>query len=129
VKVLCPKCKAVYSIYGPKIDFNNRKSAKCIKCKSRFFIEKREKSQKGDKNPSRITFLQSYFEKRKCVERRKGVNRRNEIEKDDLPYMIPPKDFIPIFNNEGHSVGYISHGRREGGDRRTGTERRISLTN
>jgi predicted Zn finger-like uncharacterized protein len=129
VKVICPKCKAVYSINGPKIDFNGRKTAKCVKCKSRFYIEKREDKQKGDKKPSRITFMLSYFEKRRCDERRKGFDRREKIEKNDLPFTIPQEDFIPIVNKEGHSVGYVSPGRREAGDRRTGIERRRSLTN
>lgn len=129
MKIICPGCKTVYSINGPKIDFNNRKVAKCVKCKSHFYIEKREDYQKGEKKHSRISFLLSYFEKRERAERRRGVDRREKVKKDDLPFTIPQYDNIPIVNNEGHSVGYVSHGRREGGDRRTGIDRRKSLTN
>jgi hypothetical protein len=118
----------VYSICGSKIDFNNRKSAKCIKCKSQFNVEKREKKQKGDKKPSRITFVISYFEKRKYLERRKETDRRKKIEQDELPFPRPLEDFIPIFY-EKHPVGFISPGRRKGGERRTRIERRRSLTN
>jgi len=129
VKIFCPKCNAVYSIDGTKIDFNNRKSTKCIKCQSRFYVQNREKPQKENKQPTRITFLHSYFEKRCCVDRRKGVDRRKEAKIEDLSFMIPPKDFIPLFNNKGLSVGYIAPGQREGEDRRNGIERRRSLTN
>ena len=127
MKVICPKCKAVYSIGGLKISFNNRKTAKCIKCESRFYIERQEKKQRGDNKVSRITFLLSYFEKRKYIERRKGIDRRKKIEKNDLLFMTPPKDFIPILNSKNHLMGYTIPGRRGGEDRRTGIERRKPL--
>jgi hypothetical protein len=120
----------VYSIRESKIDLNKRKSAICIKCKSRFNFEKRKKiqKQKGDKRPSRITFAISYFEKRKYVDRRQGTERRKKIEQADLPFRTPVKDFIPIYS-ENHPLGFSGPGRRKGGERRTGIERRRSLTN
>ena len=125
VKVICPKCKTVYSINDIKIDLNGRKSAKCIKCQSHFHIEKREKPHKGNKQPSRITFLQSYFEKRCGGERRRRTDRRKKI-KEDLPFRTPFKDIIPFYNKEGLPVGYTCPGRREREDRRCGAERRNS---
>ena len=129
MKVLCPRCNTVYSISRHKINFHDRKATRCIKCNSRFYIERQEEIQKGDKNASRITLLQSYFEKRKGIERRKSHDRRNKIDRDDLPFIIPSKDFIPIFDNSGRSFGYFGPGRRMGGDRRNGIERRRSLSN
>ena len=125
MKIVCPKCKTVYSIDVTKIGLNGRKSAKCIKCQSRFYIERREKSHKGNKQPSRITFLQSYFEKRNGVERRKRTDRRKKIKKN-LPFRTPFKDIIPFYNKEGLPVGYTGPGRREREDRRSGIERRNS---
>jgi len=119
----------VYSVDGTKIDFNHRISTKCIKCQSRFYVQNGEKPQKGNKQSTRITFLHSYFEKRRCADRRKGVDRREEAKMEDLSFMIPPKDFIPLFNSEGLSVGYIAPGQREEENRRHGIERRRSLTN
>ena len=127
MKVRCPKCKTVYSVNKNKINFDKRRLAKCIHCESLFYIEKHEEVLLGDQSQSKVSFLHSYFEKRKYPERRKGTDRRNKIEKNDFPFTLPEKDFIPIFNNKGQSVGFYSHGRRNGGDRRTGIDRRKSL--
>jgi predicted Zn finger-like uncharacterized protein len=128
LKVVCPKCKSVYSIFRDKIDFDKRKRAKCVKCESLFYVEKREKNQKTNNKTSKVTFLLSYLEKRNCVDRRNGSDRRKKINDHDLPFAIPPRDFIPIFN-ESHIVGYIGPGRRELRDQRSGIDRRNFLTN
>ncbi|MFC1534225.1 MJ0042-type zinc finger domain-containing protein [Thermodesulfobacteriota bacterium] len=126
MKVVCPQCKAVYSIDILKIGLNGRRFVKCVKCQSRFYIEKREKSHKGNKQPSRITFLQSFFEKRSAGDRRTRTDRRKRIKKEDLPLRTPFKDIIPLYNKEGLPVGYTGPGRREIEDRRIGVERRYS---
>ena len=129
MKIVCPSCNAVYSIDGSKINFNIRKPARCVKCKSRFFIEKLVWRKKKDKKSTNITFLKSYFEKRRVTDRREGIDRRKKIEKEVMPFMSLSKDFMPIFNSEGDSIGYFSPGRREGRDRRTILDRRRYLAN
>jgi hypothetical protein len=98
-----------------------------MKCRSRFYIQEREEIMEGKEHYTDITFLYSYFEKRNGLDRRSGAERRRMIRKEDLAYRVPPKDFIPIFNEEGFSIGYTGPGKREGGDRRSGDERRQPL--
>ena len=85
--------------------------------------------KKKDKKSTKITFLKSYFEKRRGSDRRKGIDRRKKVDKEGLLYMDLSKDYMPIFNSEGESIGYFSPGRREGGERRTIMDRRRSLAN
>ena len=130
MRISCPKCNTAYSVDSSKIKLNGRKkSAQCIKCGSRFYVQVRKTGQKGNKQSSNIYFLHSYFEKRDHFDRRKGNERRKKIRKEELSFIIPDKDLIPIFNDEGLSVGCINNGRREGRDRRSGSDRRIFITN
>jgi predicted Zn finger-like uncharacterized protein len=128
VKVVCPKCKVVYSIDDTKIALTTKKYVKCLKCQSQFYIQKEEEPQKENKQSSRISFLHSYFEKRNGIDRREKVDRRNKMNTEELSFVIPPNDFIPFFNSEGLSIGFISPGRREGEDRRNRIGRRNHLT-
>lgn len=128
MKVLCPKCKTEYPIIDwTKIETRVRNKVTCVKCQSSFYIQEREKIMEGKEHYTDITFLYSYFEKRNGPDRRSGVDRRRMIRKEDLASKVPPKDFIPIFNEEGFSIGYTGPGKREGGDRRCGDDRRQPL--
>ena len=124
MKVVCPKCKTVYSTDVKKIDFKNKKTARCIKCRSLFYVQKKENVQNGVEELSGITFLQSYFEKRKGHDRRKSSDRRKKVKTGDLPFMAPSKDIIFILNDEDLPIGYTNNGKRKGTDRRKGSDRR-----
>ena len=77
-----------------------------------------------------IIVLKGYFEKRSGIPRRRKLDRRREIEGDDILLLMDfPNDIIPIFSNQGNRIiGHMSPGRRQGGDRRSGIERRQYLT-
>jgi hypothetical protein len=75
-------------------------------------------------DPGTITFLQSFFEKRSGSDRRQNKDRRRKIDKQALPFPLPSKDVILLFNEENLPIGYMSHGQRSGADRRNGKERR-----
>lgn len=127
-KILCPKCGTVYSIDNRKIKIIGKRATKCIICGSRFFIKKRESQDNSEKSLDGVTFLQSYFEKRGRIERRKESDRRKNIKMDEFCLNEFSHDIIPIFINEGKTIiGHISPGRRQGTDRRKGVERRQSL--
>jgi len=127
-KIRCPKCRTVYSIDSSQINIIGKKAARCIICDSRFFIENREDLKTSDNAQSGVSFLQSYFEKRCGIVRRKLYDRRTDIKCDDLSLSEFSNDIIPIFNSEGDAIiGHISPGRRQGLERRSGLERRQYL--
>jgi predicted Zn finger-like uncharacterized protein len=127
-KILCPKCNTVYSIDDSQFNVNGKKSAKCLICGSRFFVENREGLNNPDPIQGGVAFLQSYFEKRCGSTRRKGFDRRKDIIKEFPSLNEFPNDIIPIISTEGNSIiGHISPGRRQRADRRSGTERRRHL--
>jgi predicted Zn finger-like uncharacterized protein len=129
-KTRCPKCRTVYSINEHQINIIGKKAAKCIICDARFLVEARVSLEKEETHGSAITFLQSYFEKRGGIVRRKSVNRRKDIEMGDLSLKSFPNDIIPIFSNDNNEIiGHISPGRRQGEERRRGLERRQSAMN
>jgi predicted Zn finger-like uncharacterized protein len=125
-KTNCPKCGTVYSIKNEQINNTEKKGAKCIICESRFVVENRQCSQISPKNQSCVSFLQSYFEKRGGVPRRRCTDRRKDIAIRNLSINEFASDVIPIFNQDSNLiVGHISPGRRQVGvDRRSGTDRR-----
>jgi predicted Zn finger-like uncharacterized protein len=124
-KIRCPKCATVYAIDNSQTNIIGKKAAKCIICDSRFFVENQEVQKNSDQTRSGVTFLQSYFEKRGGLARRKVSDRRKDIDMEDLSLSEFTHDIIPIFNNEGKIIiGHISPGRRQGADRRRGIERR-----
>ena len=126
-KIICPQCRAVYLVDREKLPTDNKKSAKCAKCRSRFYVERRCKSKKQVPEEENTPSIVSYFEKRSGVDRRCGKERRREINTNSFPFPVPPfKDIVPFFNNEGIPVGYVS-GRRDGKDRRGGEDRRAFL--
>jgi len=127
-KIRCPKCRTVYSINVAQSNINGKKSARCIICESRFFIENREDMISSDMCQNDVLFLQSYFEKRGSLATRRQKDRRKDIKFDTLSLSDFPHDIIPIFNSEGNAlIGHISPGRRQGQDRRSGIERRQCL--
>jgi predicted Zn finger-like uncharacterized protein len=127
-KIRCPKCNTVYSIDDRQFNVTGKKSAKCLACGSRFFVENRECLKTSDAFQSGVAFLQSYFEKRCGSARRKVIDRRKDVIKEFPSLNEFPHDIIPIFSSEGNSIiGHISPGRRERADRRSGTERRQPL--
>jgi len=127
-KFHCPKCRTLYSIDDRRITVTGKKSATCLMCGSRFFVEKREDLKNSDASQSGVAFLQSYFEKRGGSARRKDVNRRKDVIKEFPSLNEYPNDIIPIFSSEGNSIiGHISPGRRQSADRRSGIERRQHL--
>ena len=126
MRVRCPKCKSVYVVDGTKIDYKTRKAAKCSGCQAVFYVEIRQGHAKRDEKTSETTFLQSYFEKRNGRDRRQDKDRRTKIDTEELPFQLPAKDVILIYSEEGVPMGYMSHGKRSGAERRTGRERRMS---
>jgi predicted Zn finger-like uncharacterized protein len=128
-KIRCPKCMTVYTISDDQISILGRKAAKCIICDLRFYIEHKETLGSMEKDKSGITFLQSYFEKRSQTDRRRAFDRRREIKIEGLPSINFSHDIIPLFNGDGSGiVGHISPGRRQGADRRCGSDRRQAST-
>jgi len=128
-KIRCPKCGTVYSIEDRQTKIIGKKSARCLICGSRFFVEKSEGLNKSDDSHNGVAFLQSYFEKRSGSARRKSIDRRNDVVKEFPSLNEFPHDIIPIFSSEGNSIiGHISPGRRQRADRRSGVERRRHLT-
>jgi hypothetical protein len=128
VKVLCPKCKTKYSILDwTKIKTRVRNKMTCVKCQSQFYVQEREKIRSGNELFTDITFIYSYFEKRNGPDRRTGIDRRRKMRKDDLAYKTLSRDLIPVFNEQGFSVGYSGLGKREGNDRRSGEDRRYAI--
>ena len=127
-KIICPQCRTIYLVDRERVPPGNRKSAKCAKCQSRFYVEKRPKLKNHVPEEERTPSIVSYFEKRSGVDRRCGKERRREIDTNSFPFPVPPfKDIVPFFNNEGIPVGYVS-GRRNGKDRRGGEDRRAFLS-
>ncbi len=124
MRIRCPRCKAVYSVEGLKIDFKSKKPAKCTECQSLFYVEMPRRHTKTDEDPGRTPFLQSFFEKRNGSDRRHNRDRRKIIDTQTLPFPLPSKDVILLFNEENLPIGYMSHGQRSGTDRRAGKERR-----
>ena len=124
MRVRCPQCKAVYSVEGLRIDFKSKKPAKCTECQSLFYVEIPRRRTKRDEDPGRIPFLQSFFEKRDGSDRRQNKERRKKIDTQALPFPLPSRDVILLFNEENLPIGYVSHGQRSGADRRIGKERR-----
>jgi hypothetical protein len=49
-----------------------------------------------------------------------------KIDIEDLPFRLPAKDVILIFNDENIPMGYMSHGQRSGLERRSGKNRRTN---
>lgn len=128
-KIRCPKCNTVYSIDEGQINIIGKRSAKCLICGSRFFVESRQDLIPSNASRSGVVFLQSYFEKRSGSIRRKVIDRRKDVFKEHPSLNEFPNDIIPIFSSEGNSIiGHISPGRRQREDRRMGTERRQLLT-
>jgi predicted Zn finger-like uncharacterized protein len=127
-KIRCPKCSTVYSIDESQINIIGKKSAKCLMCGSRFFVENRQELMPSDASRSGVAFLQSYFEKRSGPTRREVIDRRRDVFKEHPSLNEFPNDIIPIFSSEGNSIiGHISPGRRQREDRRSGIERRQFL--
>lgn len=127
-KIRCPKCNTVYAIDECHINIIGKKSAKCLMCGSRFFVENRQDPISSASSRGGVAFLQSYFEKRSGSTRRMAVDRRKDIFKEHPSLNEFPNDIIPIFNSEGNSIiGHISPGRRQREDRRSGIERRQYL--
>jgi predicted Zn finger-like uncharacterized protein len=124
MRVRCPQCNAVYSVKGLKIDFKSKKPAKCTECQSLFFVEMPRRLAERDEDPRRTLFLQSFFEKRHDSDRRHNKDRRKKIDTQALPFPLPSKDVILLFNEENLPIGYMSHGQRSGADRRNEKERR-----
>ncbi len=127
-KIRCPKCSTIYAIDECQISIIGKKSAKCLICGSRFFVENRQGPIPSAASRGGVAFLQSYFEKRSGSNRRMAVDRRKDIFKEHPSLNEFPNDIIPIFSSEGDSIiGHISPGRRQREDRRSGIERRLSL--
>jgi predicted Zn finger-like uncharacterized protein len=124
-KIRCPKCSTVYSVEGSQTSITGKKSARCLICGSRFFVESPDGLKNSDASQSGVTFLQSYFEKRSGSVRRTVADRRKDVISEFPSLKEFPNDIIPIFNSEGNSIiGHISPGRRQRADRRSGIERR-----
>jgi predicted Zn finger-like uncharacterized protein len=127
-KIICPQCSTIYLVDREKVPTDNRKSAKCAKCQSRFYVEKRRRLKNQVPEEERTPFIVSYFEKRFGADRRRGTDRRREIDTNSFPFPVPlSKDIIPFFDKEGVPVGYNSEGLRNGKDRRNGEDRRAFL--
>lgn len=127
MRIRCPKCKSVYAVDGSEADYRIRKAAKCSGCQAVFYVEiRQERNKKGEKTRE-TAFLQSYFEKRNGSDRRQNRVRRKKIDIEELPFRLPSKDVILIYSEEGIPMGYMSHGRRSGEERRIGKERRMSI--
>jgi len=127
--IICPQCSTIYLVDREKVPTDNRKSAKCVKCQSRFYVEKRcrLKNQVPEEERTPL-FIVSYFEKRSGADRRHETDRRREIDTNSFPFPVPPsKDIIPFFDKEGIPVGYFSEGLRNGNDRRNDEDRRAFL--
>lgn len=122
-KIRCPKCRTVYSINHGQNGVIWKKSAKCSVCESRFFVENRGFLRDAEDAGSEVTFLQTYFEKRRGVATRRIKDRRKDVKEE---YMTEfEHDIIPIFNDQGSGIiGHISPGRRGNTDRRSGIDRR-----
>jgi len=125
-KIRCPECRKVYSIKNKGLSgLEGKRTAKCVVCNKKFFIEFRENSETGDRTLSEVTFLRSFFEKRDGRSRRKATDRRRVIDTDYASLKNLSYDVIPLFDPNGDAViGHISPGRREGRDRRSGVDRR-----
>jgi predicted Zn finger-like uncharacterized protein len=122
--IICPKCNTIYLLDKGKIPIDIKKSVKCAKCQSHFYVEKRFNVQIQTPNKERASLI-SYFEKRSAVDRRCGIDRRREIDINNLPFWVPPsKDIILLFDKEDNPTGYYSKGRRNGIDRRICADRR-----
>ena len=126
-EIACPSCKAVYLIDMEKIPIDKRKSAKCAKCQSRFYVENHGRQQNKFFEIKKFHYIMSYFEKRSGIDRRNGIDRRRKINLDSLPFWIPDKDIIPFFDKNGNPAGFFCKGRRNGKDRRRDGDRRGSL--
>lgn len=125
-KIRCPKCGTIYSIESGQNDINWKKSARCIICESRFFIENQARPGDSENIQEGVVFLQTYFEKRGIIDRRRINNRRKDIKSEYLTEF--QHDVIPIFNDRGNVIiGHISPGRRQKTDRRSGIDRRQYL--
>ncbi|MBN1626692.1 MAG: hypothetical protein JW944_09225 [Deltaproteobacteria bacterium] len=125
-KIRCPKCGTVYSIESGQNDIAWRKSARCIVCESRFFVEYQASRGDSEEIQEGVVFLKTYFEKRGIVDRRRVNDRRKEIKSEYLTEF--QHDVIPIFNDRGNVIiGHISPGRRQKTDRRSGIDRRQYL--
>lgn len=125
MKAVCPKCKVIFSVLDTtKIESRIRNTVECPKCRSKFYVQEQEKVVKGDGQITQMTLLHCYFEKRKNIDRRKGTDRRREIKTEDLTFKAPQNDFIPIFDENGHAIGYTGPGKRKNKDRRKGKDRR-----
>lgn len=125
-KIRCPKCRTVYSIDDGQNDDTWKKSAKCAVCESRFIVENRGVLRHSEDTGPRVTFLKTYFEKRRGITERRISDRRKEVEEEYLNEF--EHDIIPIFNDQGSVIiGHISPGRRRNADRRSGIERRQYL--
>jgi len=126
LKIRCPKCGTIYSIESGQNDITWKKSAKCIVCESRFFVENQICPGDSENIQGGVAFLQTYFEKRGIIDRRRINDRRKEIKSEYLTEF--QHDVIPIFNDRGNVIiGHISPGRRRKPDRRSGTDRRQYL--
>jgi hypothetical protein len=124
-KIRCPECKKVYSINNGLTGLTGKRTAKCVVCDKKFFIEFRKSSETANRDSSEVTFLRSFFEKRDGRSRRKATDRRRIIKTDDVCLKSLSYDVIPIFDHNGDAIiGHISPGRREGRDRRSGIDRR-----
>jgi predicted Zn finger-like uncharacterized protein len=122
--IICPKCHSIHLVDRGKIPVENKKLAKCAKCHSRFYVEKRCNVQNQTPNKERTPLI-SYFEKRSAVNRRCGIDRRRKIDINNLPFWVPPsQDIILLFDKEDNPTGYYSEGRRNGIDRRICEDRR-----
>lgn len=125
MRVRCPECRSVYVVNGSEADFKIRKRARCSECQAVFYVQPRQERSKRDEKTSETTLLQSYFERRNIGDRRQNKDRRRKINIDELPFLLPAKDVILIYSEEGVPMGYTSHGQRSGAERRIGKERRM----
>ena len=126
MRIRCPECRTVYVVDGSDADFKTRKTAKCSGCQAVFYVGLRQGHTKRDEKTSETAFLQSYFERRNGSDRRQNKDRRRKIDIEELPFLLPAKDVILIYSEEGVPMGYMSHGQRSGAEQRIGKERRIS---
>ena len=126
MRIRCPECKTVYAVYGSEADYRTRKTARCSVCQAVFCVELRQGHPKIDEKTSEKAYLQSYFERRNGSDRRKNIDRRRKIHVEELPFLLPAKDVILSYSEEGVPMGYMSHGQRSGAERRIGKERRLS---
>lgn len=126
MRIRCPECRTVYVAYGSEADYRTRKTARCSGCQAVFCVELRQGRAKRDEKTGETDFLQSFFEKRNGSDRRKNKDRRTKIDIDELPFLLPAKDVILIYSEDGVPIGYMSHGQRSGVERRIGKERRLS---